>query len=161
MENAFDYYFKFPEKQRCLVSATIGKFSNPLIKKEPIINIKFNAPAPRNINLIHTNDVFIETQKKIKQLIENYPNEKILIALNLVTKGMLPIINSLPGNLQSQCSILCGQGSKLDAGDYYKEVINRLLPSKITFMSCTFFVGIDIDERFHLISVADGKVTRL
>lgn len=155
MENAFDYYFKFPEKQRCLVSATIGKFSNPLIKKEPIINIKFNAPAPRNINLIHTNDVFIETQKKIKQLIENYPNEKILIALNLVTKGMLPIINSLPGNLQSQCSILCGQGSKLDAGDYYKEVINRLLPSKITFMSCTFFVGIDIDERFHLISVAD------
>ena len=44
MEESFDYYFKFPKKQRCLVSATIGNFSNPLIKEEPIINIK--SPKP-------------------------------------------------------------------------------------------------------------------
>lgn len=155
MERNFDYYFKFPETQRCLVSATIGQFSNTRIENEPVINVTFSTPAPRSISLIHTNDVLSRTKIVIEQLIEKYPNDKILIALNLVTRGMLPIINSLSPEIQSQCGILCSSKSKKDANQYYKEIINRELPSKITFMSCTYFVGIDINERFHLISVAD------
>lgn len=157
MERNFDYYFKFPETQRCLVSATIGQFSNTRIENEPVINVTFSSPAPRSISLIHTNDVLSRTKIVIEQLIEKYPNDKILIALNLVTRGMLPIINSLSSEMKSQCGILCSSKSKKDANLYYKEIINRELPSKITFMSCTYFVGIDIDERFHLISVADVK----
>ena len=157
MERNFDYYFKFPKTQRCLVSATIGQFSNTRIENEPVINVTFSSPAPRSINLIHTNDVLSRTKIVIEQLIEKYPNDKILIALNLVTRGMLPIINSLSPEMKSQCGILCSPKSKKDANLYYKEIINRELPSKITFMSCTYFVGIDINERFHLISVADVK----
>lgn len=157
MEQSFDYYFKFPDTKRCLVSATVGKFSNVRIEEEPIINVTFNSPAPRSIRLIHTNDVLTRTQKVIEQLSENFPDDKILIALNLVTRGMLPIINSLPEERQAQCGILCSSKSKQDVALYYKEVINRELPSRITFMSCTYFVGIDIDERFHLISVADVR----
>lgn len=157
MERNFDYYFKFPETQRCLVSATIGQFSNTRIENEPVINVTFSSPAPRSISLIHTNDVLSRTKIVIEQLIEKYPNDKILIALNLVTRGMLPIINSLSSEMKSQCGILCSSKSKKDANLYYKEIINRELPSKITFMSCTYFVGIDIDDRFHLISVADVK----
>ncbi len=157
MERNFDYYFKFPETQRCLVSATIGQFSNARIENEPVINVTFSTPAPRSISLIHTNDVLSRTKIVIEQLTEKYPNDKILIALNLVTRGMLPIINSLSSEIQSQCGILCSSRSKKDANQYYKEILKRELPSKITFMSCTYFVGIDIDERFHLISVADVK----
>ena len=139
MERNFDYYFKFPETQRCLVSATIGQFSNTRIENEPVINVTFSSPAPRSISLIHTNDVLSRTKIVIEQLIEKYP------------------INSLSSEMKSQCGILCSSKSKKDANLYYKEIINRELPSKITFMSCTYFVGIDIDERFHLISVADVK----
>jgi len=155
MEQSFDYYFKFPETKRCLVSATIGKFSNARIENEPVINVTFRSPAPRNIKLIHTNDVLTRTKKVIEHLSESFPNDKILIALNLVTRGMLPIINSLPEEIQAHCGILCSSKSKQDTGSFYKEIISRGLPSRITFMSCTYFVGIDIDERFHLISVAD------
>lgn len=155
MERNFDYYFKFPETQRCLVSATIGQFSDTRIENEPIINVTFTSPTPRSISLIHTNDVLSRTKIVIEQLTEKYPNDKVLIALNLVTRGMLPIINSLSSEIQSQCGILCSSKSKKDANPYYKEIINRELPSKITFMSCTYFVGIDINERFHLISAAD------
>lgn len=157
MERNFDYYFKFPETRRCLVSATIGKFSNPRIENEPVINVTFSTPASRNISLIHTNDALTRTKITIEQLIEKYPDDKILIALNLVTRGMLPIISSLSKEIQSQCGILCSSKSQKDASSYYREIIGRKLPSKITFMSCTYFVGIDIDERFHLISVANIK----
>lgn len=157
MEQNFEYYFKFPEAQRCLVSATIGEFSNSRIENEPIINVTFSTPAPRSISLLHTNDVLSRTKIVIEQLIEKYPDDKILIALNLVTRGMLPIINSMSKEIQSQCGILCSSKSQKDVSSYYREIIGRELPSKITFMSCTYFVGIDINERFHLISVADIK----
>lgn len=155
MERNFDYYFKFPETRRCMVSATIGQFSNARIENEPVINVTFSSPAPRSISLIHTNDVLSRTKIVIEQLIEKYPDDKILIALNLVTRGMLPIINSMSKEIQSQCGILCSSKSQKDVSSYYREIIGRELPSKITFMSCTYFVGIDINERFHLISVAD------
>ena len=47
MEQSFDYYFKFPETKRCLVSATIGKFSNARIENEPVINVTFKYSSSR------------------------------------------------------------------------------------------------------------------
>jgi len=57
MEDVIDYYFQFPPTQRCLVSATVSRFSNKLIEDEPVINVEFNEPLPRNIRLIHTDEV--------------------------------------------------------------------------------------------------------
>jgi hypothetical protein len=155
MEKAIEYYFKFPYKNRCLVSATIGEFCNPKIQSEPVINVKFNNPYPRRIIAKPTSDVNIRVLKTIEEISQNYPNEKILVAFNLVTRGILKIILSLSDELRSECSVLCGEKSRKHVEQYYREILSNQLPSRITFMSCTYFVGIDIDEPFHLISVSD------
>ena len=157
MEKAIELYFKFPYNKRCLVSATIGEFSNPAIKSEPVINVTFNSPLPRQITTIPTDDVYIRTVKTIKELSDKFPNDKILIAFNLVTRGILKIILSLPDDIKAECSVLCGEKSRKHVEQYYKEILSNKLPSRITFMSCTYFVGIDIDEPFHLVSVAESK----
>lgn len=157
MEKAIELYFKFPYNKRCLVSATIGEFSNPAIKSEPVINVTFNNPLPRRITTRPTDDVYIRTIKTIEELSDKFPNDKILIAFNLVTRGILKIILSLPDDIKAECSVLCGEKSRKHVEPYYKEILSNKLPSRITFMSCTYFVGIDIDEPFHLISVAESK----
>ncbi len=157
MEIGFDCYFKFPKTQRSLVSATVGKFTDPRINAEPIINITFNNPAPRDIVLQETNDVLVTTGKQIKHILEKHPNDKILIAFNLLKRGILPIIKTLPAEIQSKCGVLCSEKNKADVGEFYYDIVDRGLPKQITFMTCTFFVGIDFDEPFHLISVASVK----
>jgi hypothetical protein len=154
MEKAIDYYFKFSRTSRCMVSATIGTFSNPFIDDEAITEIIFNKPQPRNIVLQPTDNVVVTTVAKITEIAKQHPNDKILIAYNAVLHGILPVILSLPKELQAECSVLCGEKSKAHVKEYYSEIISNHLPSKITFMTCTYFVGIDIDERFHLVSVA-------
>lgn len=157
MEREFDYYFRFPEAQRCLVSATVGEFTDPRINEEPVINLTFNNPASRSILLKETNDVLISTKKHIESLLETHPNDKILIAFNLLKRGILPIIKSLSVEYQSKCAVLCSEKNKADVGDMYWDVIERRLPKQITFMTCTYFVGIDFEEPFHLISSADVR----
>ncbi len=154
MEKAIDYYFKFPRTSRCMVSATIGTFTNPLIDNEVITEIIFSKPQPRNIVLQPTDNVVVTTVAKITEIAKQHPNEKILIAYNAVLHGILPVILSLPKELQAECSVLCGEKSKAHVKEYHSEIISNHLPSRITFMTCTYFVGIDIDERFHLVSVA-------
>lgn len=162
LENVIDYYFDFPSKQRCLVSATIGRFSNEKIEEEPVINVTFNQPQPRDIKLLHTNNVIATTIRQINSILEIDPNAKILIAYNSVRRGILQIIESLDETLKSKCAILCSSRSRQYAGDYYSEdIINGELPNQITFMTCTYFVGIDILERFHLISIAEGLYFQL
>lgn len=157
METGFDYYFKFPETQRCLVSATVGDFTDPRINAEPVINLIFNNPAPRNISLKETNDVSITVKKHIESLLEAHPDDKILVAFNLLKRGILPIIKSLPTEYQSKCAVLCSEKNKADVGNLYWDVIEKRLPKQITFMTCTYFVGIDFEEPFHLISSADVR----
>jgi len=157
-EDVLDYYFKFPLKQRCLVSATIGSFSNPLINDEPIINVCFNTIESRNIKLINTNNIIETARKKIENIIEEYPDDKILIALNAVKGGIIPIIKSLREDLHQDCAVLCGIKSKPYVEQYYTEITEQQLPKRINFMTCTYFVGIDISHRFHLISIADAAI---
>lgn len=155
IENSFDYYFKFPFQNRCLVSATVSSFSNPNLKYESVINVDFNVPQPQNIVLQHVFSPLGRTKEEILKIHAAHPDENIVIALNLVTRGILPIIEELPEDVRAQCSILCGDSSIKMAGKYYREIEDGKLPSKITFMTCIYFVGIDIEERFHLICTAD------
>lgn len=161
LEDVIDYYFEFPPMQRCLVSATIGSFSNKKIEEEPVIDVTFNQPQPRNIKLLHTNNVITTTVRQISSIIERDPNAKILIAYNSLRRGILQIIESLDEELKSRCAILCSTQSKTYAGEYYSDIIEESLPNQITFMTCTYFVGVDISERFHLISVAEGLKNQL
>ena len=157
MEDVIDYYFQFPPTQRCLVSATIGKFSNKTIEEEPIINVKFNEPLPRTIKLVHTDDIDIRVKKTIEEITSTYPNHKILIAYNSIS-GCTYIINSLDEELRRDCAMLCSAKNS-EIVEYYSDITNNQLPKKISFMTCTYFVGIDISERFHLISVINSKKT--
>lgn len=158
LEDVIDYYLKFPYTKRCLVSATIGSFSNPLINDEPIINVCFNTIESRNIELIHTNNTIETARKKIEEIIEEHPDDKILIAFNAVKGGIIPIIKSINEDLRQDCAVLCGIKSKPYVEEYYTEIIEQQLPKRINFMTCTYFVGIDIRHRFHLISIADANI---
>lgn len=156
LENVMDCYFSFfPPEQRCLVSATVGQFSDPRINDEPVINIRFSAPSPRKIHLNSTNNVVETTAKKIESLSREFPEDKILVAYNSIQYGILPVIRLLGEELQQECAVMCSVNSRNHVERYYAELEDELLPNRITFMTCTYFVGVDIKERFHLISVAD------
>ena len=154
LEKVLDYYFLFPSKKRCLVSATVGAFSNKKIAEEPVLYIDFNNNVTRDIELINTNNVIQATAEKINNLINSNPEEKILVAFNSLTKGILKIINLLDPELKSKCSVMCSIKNAEYIEEYSpKENVKNILPNQINFMTCTYFVGIDITERFHLISV--------
>lgn len=156
LENVMDCYFSlFPPEQRCLVSATVGQFSDPRINDEPVINIRFSNPSPRKIHLNSTNNVVETTARKIESLSREFPEDKILVAYNSIQYGILPVIRLLGEGLQQECAVMCSVNSRNHVDRYYAELEDELLPSRITFMTCTYFVGVDIKERFHLISVAD------
>lgn len=155
MEDVIDYYFQFPSTQRCLVSATISSFANKQIEEEPMINVLFNAAIIRNINLLHTDDTNIRLKKTIENIHFNNPDEKILVAYNTVSSCLI-VINSLDEALRSECAMLCSAKNQ-GTTPYYYEIIENQLPKKISFMTCTYFVGIDIMERFHLISVINSR----
>lgn len=156
LENVMDCYFSFfPPEQRCLVSATVGQFSDPRINGEPVINIRFSNPRPRKIHLNSTNNVVKTTARKIESLSREFPEDKILVAYNSIQYGILPVIKLLGEELQQECAVMCSVNSRNHVDRYYAELEDELLPNRITFMTCTYFVGVDIKERFHLISVAD------
>lgn len=156
LENVIDYYFRFPYQKRCMVSATVGNFSNPLIQEEPVINVNFTSTQSRDIVLIHSNNVHQTLTNAICSLLKDHPEEKILIAFNSIRNIEL-IINKLSSDYQNECAVLCSPKSKPLVEKYYSEPIGNLLPKRINFMTCTYFVGIDISERFNLISVIDSK----
>ena len=151
IEKNFDYYFKFDHKRRCIVSATIGSFSNPALKNESTIEVEFNNPAPRNIILRPTRTPIPLTRDEVLRIHSENPNDKIVIALNLLSDGILHIIESLPDDVKNLCSILCSDTNKDNAQPYYTECENDMLSSQITFMTSNYFVGVDINEPFHLI----------
>lgn len=155
IENSFDYYFSFPFQNRCLVSATVSDFSNPQLKEESVIEVEFNNPIHQDIKLECVDNPLGKTKELIVALYQNYPNDKIVIALNLVTRGILPIIEDLPVEIQHECSVLCSESNKDNAGEYYADITDGTLPSRIVFMTNIYFVGVDIYERFHLICTAE------
>ena len=151
IEKNFDYYFKFDHKKRCIVSATVGSFSSPYLKNESTIEVEFNNPAPRNIILRPTKTPIPLTRDEVLRIHNENPNDKIVIALNLLKDGILYIIESLPDDVKNLCGILCSDTNKDNAQPYYTECENNMLSSQITFMTCNYFVGIDINEPFHLV----------
>lgn len=153
MENVIDYYFTFPHDRRCLVSATVRPFSNPQLQNEPVLELNYEEPEKRHVELINTNNIRIEVCRTVKFLRENHPGDKIVIAYNSIT-SILKIIAQLPEELQNECVIACSPDSKEKVADYFT-VLYGNLTNPITFITCSYFVGVDIKECFHLISVSD------
>ncbi len=153
LEIVMDYYFKFHPLNRCLLTATMKDFSNPNLEKEVRFDLTGRKPK-RNINLIHTDNI----NGLVKQEIETLVGEnKIVIAYNSILQ-ILSIINSLSTDLQPKCAILCSGASKREAGNFFSTLTDEnTLPKDINFITSTYFAGIDIEEKFHLITVSNAK----
>ena len=160
LSRVIDHYFKFKKWKRALLSATVRKFTHPKLQNEPVITIKSTDKQERKIDIHYTNNINSLLLRKIIELTEQHPKDKILIAYNSVV-NILHTIKSLPEALLSKfsCGILCSEASKDETGVYYKTLDreNNLLSCKINFMTCSYFAGIDIEDKYHLITVCDSR----
>ena len=154
LENVIDYYCIFPSKNRCMVTATMKEFSNPLLKKECKFSITWTYNARRDVKLLHTNNI---TQTVTEEII-SHPIEKIFIAYNSILQ-IRNIIASLDEETRKECAILCSEASIKEAGEYFAPKLgdNDTLPARINFATCCYFTGIDIEDSYHLITVSDVR----
>lgn len=156
LEKVIDHYFKFDVKNRCIVTATMGEFSNPLFLNECRFDIEELSHKKRDIRLIHINESD-SINYAVKEEIENHPEDKILIAYNTVSQVKI-IISMLDESTQGECAIMCSESSRNDAGNYYYPLNDdSTLPKRINFMTCSYFSGIDINDSYHLITVSNVK----
>ena len=154
LENVIDYYFMFPSKNRCMVTATMKEFNNPLLKKECKFSITWTYNARRDVKLLHTNNII---QAVIEKVI-SHPTEKVFIAYNSILQ-IRNIIASLDEETRKECAILCSEASIKEAGEYFAPKLgdNDILPARINFATCCYFTGIDIEDSYHLITVSDVR----
>lgn len=156
MENVIDYYLEFPPIKRCLVSATIRPFTHPQLKEEPLLEINYEHPKKRPVNVIRTNNMPREVADMLELYRERYPNDKIVVAYNSI-RSINTVIRLLPVELQADCSVACSSQSQTMVGEYYRSLHSGKLATPITFITSTYFVGVDIEERFHLLTVTDPR----
>ena len=160
LENIIDYYLKFKVQRRALVSATVGNFSHPELKREQtyaFTTIEFKDIPQRTIDkILHTNNIHISVSDEINKRLCLNPDDKILIAYNSID-GILKIISLLDEKTQEQCKILCSEASEKEVGVYFSKLTDNKLEKQITFMTCAYFTGIDIDDKCHLITVSNIK----
>ena len=154
LENVIDYYLMFPLKNRCMVTATMKEFINPLLKKECKFSITWIYNARRDVKLLHTNNT---TQTVIEYLI-SHPRDKIFIAYNSILQ-IQNILSTLDEETRKECAILCSEASIKEAGEYFAPKLgdNNTLPARINFATCCYFTGIDIEDSYHLITVSDVR----
>ena len=156
MENVIDYYLEFPPIKRCLVSATIRPFTHPQLKEEPLLEINYEHPKQRPVDVIRTNNMHREVADTLIRYRERYPNDKIVVAYNSI-RSINTVIRLLPIELQADCSVACSSQSQAMVGKYYRSLHSGKLATPITFITSTYFVGVDIEERFHLLTVTDPR----
>lgn len=156
MENVIDHYLEFPPIKRCLVSATIRPFTHPQLKEEPLLEINYEHPKKRPVNIIRTNNMHREVADRLGFCRKQYPNDKIVVAYNSI-RSINTVIRLLPVELQADCSVACSSQSQTMVGEYYRSLHSGKLATPITFITSTYFVGVDIEERFHLLTVTDPR----
>ena len=160
LEKVIDYYFKFDRENRGCVSATLRAFSNERLWKESYVTTIWEKLPSRNITLIQTNIVDDMAIKIINELLHRNDEDKILVAYNSID-GILNIIGQLDEAVKENCGILCSDRSHDKAGYFLgEEAIDNVLSEdnhlqkRIVFLTCSYFAGIDIEDKCHLISIS-------
>lgn len=127
------------------------------MQEEPMLVAKYNDKEERQTpyQVIHTNNPNLIVAGYIQE--RHGDGEKIVIAYNSIT-DINEIILLLPEELRSRCGVLCSEESKGKVKDYYVELVDKKLEKDITFMTCVYFVGVDINEGFQLVSVVNADV---
>ena len=161
MEECIQYYKKFEKPNRCMLSATLIDFSDPDLNKEGKTVIMYDKISPRKIHIIRSNtpELIGNTADKITELLNDCPDEKIMVAFNSVARSfeVAEYLNTTGIVSENDLKILCSKASKDKVRKYYSELDSELLPGKVNFVTSAYFSGFDLKENYHLISVSSNK----
>lgn len=152
LENCLDYYDPKLYKG-CLVSATVGSFSNRILDSLQRIHVEVANPPNHTVTLYRI-DRLEDVIKFLYFKIQQRPQEKYLIAHKSI-KTILRIIGGLDLMTRRDVKVLCGEGSSEEVGCYYGTLVSDNLPGRINFMTAAYFSGVDIQEDFHLVALSD------
>lgn len=155
LENVIDYYFNTPFKNRCIVSATLGEFSDERFSKEQSIEVYYENTPKRNIKLLRTDNVDAVAVESIHEILVLNRSAKILVAYNSL-RGIQNIINLLGADYERVCGILCSERSQDRVFGFVTRFNqeDNVIDKQIVFITCAYFAGVDIMERRHLISIS-------
>lgn len=165
MDRCLEIYKLHSPMKRTLLSATISKFSDPILNREPITKIVYNTLKKEDLHLV--NIKLSSFSNEVLSIIENLKNnsntknDKILIACNHI-KMCLKTIKLLEQKGFVNLKILCSENKAEATKDYFDTLPpSGILPGSINFITSRYFNGIDICERYHSIILACGMKSNL
>lgn len=154
LEDCLDFYDPGGCKG-CLVSATVGSFSNKILDNLIRISVELKNPKKPPVTLYRI-DHLEHVDKFLFHKIQQYPNDKFLIAHKSINE-ILRVINRLDLTTRRDTKVLCGESSSKQVEPYYGTLSEDKLPSRINFMTAAYFSGVDIQEDFHLVILSDNS----
>lgn len=150
IEDCIDYFFRFD--QGAVASATLREFTDPRFEKKGKYHLTRKGAGKIDLDVIEAKDLKQAVKEKILAFNQN---EKILIALNDV--GVALDLCLILENLD--CKILCSdQNDKvpdLQKRGLFGELKGNRLPAKVNFITSAYYTGVDIEDRCHVLIVAD------
>lgn len=158
LETIMDYYFRFDFMNRAIVSATVQPFSNPALEKEARLSIRREKMESRKIKLIHTNYIDDAAAHIIDSILKE-SDQHVLVAYNSLD-GIFNIIKTL-GLKDEEYGIMCSERS-IDKVKEFSDCADKaideggILLNRVTFMTCAYFAGIDINTPCHLVTLSSN-----
>jgi hypothetical protein len=156
-------YKEHLENKRSMISATIIKFHDDVLKKEPHTVFKYQHQNKPDLDIIPTKNIKEEAVRLIIAT-SKQSNEKILVACNNFDY-CLDIIKALEKDTATKkrkTKILCSKFTQIKAGKYFSEIgDNGVLPAEINLVTAAYFNGHDILEKYHNIILAEMNSSSL
>jgi hypothetical protein len=158
MSECFDYFKKFPQESKALVSATMIEFTDPALRALPRTILSYHTPTVHQINVIETNLVREATAQVLADLHNRHPHEKVLIAYNSPLQCANLALHLEREKITGQVEqvILCSSASASKVGIYYAELSGDKLPKPFTYITSAYFSGFDLNDDYHLVCITDG-----
>jgi hypothetical protein len=160
MEKCLDIYKTFPSNRRSMVTATPLHFSDPDLKEEVRLTVRYQDFETRQVSLIETDTGLEVIADQIFDHFQNAglePCTKMVVAINHID-DIMKLVETVtedgnPRRLEKwQIQVLCGSSSKKKVAPYYDELKDGTLAKDLTFITSAYFTGVDIDEKFHLLT---------
>lgn len=159
LETCIEYYFKLDPLKRNMISATYESSDYELIEEEPHTEVIVAGTKTPQIEAMYVQG---SIEKKAAERITSLLNtkqtsDKIIVAFNSI-EGINAIISLFKEDISDKIGILCSQSSysKIKEKQIAK-LENGKLQHDLTFMTCAFFAGIDIEENASIIIIADTR----
>ncbi|HPT71574.1 MAG TPA: hypothetical protein PLE74_04775 [Candidatus Cloacimonadota bacterium] len=159
LEYCIDYYLD-PRCKGCLVSATMGHFSNKLLRDQKLTRI-FKGETPKMpVELVYFDTKDEDSLKCfIYTRITTLGSDKLVVAHKSVRR-MKSIIEGLPPSVRKEIVVLGGSECKEQLPAYCSEIKESgILPGKIVFLTSAYFAGFDVDEQCQIVVISDRSTT--